>query len=100
MNDTFVHFKFHYSLSRKIPFTELSKDAKDVEFINEGTRAKVTGFNIIIKKSMQVDDAEKESQEYAYVLSDLISIKSQKYHNQMYPTPEATDENGNIRIVG
>ena len=75
----------------------MSKDAKDVEFINEGT---VTGFNIMIKKSMQVDDAEKESQEYAYVLSDLISIKSQRYTTPNLSDSEATDENGNIRIVG
>ena len=34
-----------------------------VEFVKEGTQ--LIGFNIIMKKSMLLQDAEKESQEYA-----------------------------------
>ncbi len=97
MKDTFIAFKFHYKLSRQIPFTELSKDADDVEFVKEGTQ--LIGFNIIMKKSMLLQDAEKESQEYAYLLSDLISVKSHKYTTPNLSGSESTYENGNARVT-
>jgi len=87
--NSFVSFKFHYGLSRKIPFTELSDNVPNVEFVKEDNY--LTGFNITLQKSVELKEAEKESDEYAYVLSDLISIKSHKYTIPSLSGYEAVD---------
>ncbi|MGI8831929.1 MAG: hypothetical protein ACR2IS_04755, partial [Nitrososphaeraceae archaeon] len=77
MTQTFVAFKFRYGLSRKIPFITLSNNVPNVEFVSEENS--LTGFNITLQKSMELKEAQLECDGYAYILSDLISIKSHKY---------------------
>jgi hypothetical protein len=90
----FVSFKFHYSLSNRIPFTELS-DIPNVEFAKEDNY--LTGFNIVLRKLLELDEAVKESEEFAYLLSDLISIKSNRYVIPILNGYLATDITGKGR---
>ncbi len=96
MNEnSFVSFKFHYSLSRKIPFSELSDNVPNVEFVKVDNY--LTAFNITLLKSVGLKEAEKESEEYAYILSDLISIISHRYTIATLSGYEAVDIAGKGR---
>jgi hypothetical protein len=77
MTEIFSGFKFDFILSRKIPYTELSEDIPNVIFVTENNS--LIGFNITLQKSTTLEDAEKICTDFAYVLSDLISIKSYRY---------------------
>ncbi len=98
MTETFDSFKFHYDLSRKLPFTNLSNNVPNVKFVSEENS--LTGFNITLQKSMELEEAQLESDGYAYVLSDLISIKSHKYTIPSLSGYEAVDAAGNTHVQG
>jgi hypothetical protein len=94
----FISFNFHYTLSRKIPFTHLSDKVANVNFVIENDS--IAGFDITIQRPMELNEAQAESDAYAYLLSDLISIKSQKYTIPSLSGFEADDVNGNRHIQG
>jgi hypothetical protein len=99
MNEnSFIKFKFHYTLSRKIPFTEITYNVPNVEFVTEENY--LTGFNIILQKMMEPKLAEAESNEYAYLLSDLISIKSLRYTIPSLSGCEFFETTGNTHVRG
>jgi hypothetical protein len=91
----FVSFKFHYSLSNKIPFTELSDNIPNVEFVKEDNY--LTGFNVVLRKPLELEEAEKESEEFAYLVCDLISIKSNRHVIPILNGYLATDITGKGR---
>jgi hypothetical protein len=60
----------------------------------------ISGFDITVQRPMELNEAQAESDAYAYVLSDLISIKSQKYTIPTLSGYEAIDVNGNTNVQG
>lgn len=98
MKGRFVSFSFHYTLSRRIPFIHISKNVTNVKFVIENDG--ITGFDITIQRPMELNEAQAESDAYAYVLSDLISVKSQKYTIPSLSGFEADDINGNRHFQG
>lgn len=98
MAGEFISFYFHYKLSRKIPFTSLSGSIANVNFVTENDS--IIRLNITIQGPMDVNKAQAESDASAFVLSDLISIKSQKYTIPSLSGFEADDVHGNRHVQG
>ena len=70
MAGEFISFYFHYNLSRKIPFTSLSGNIANVNFVTENDS--IIGLDITIQGPLELSKAQAESDAYAFVLSDLI----------------------------
>jgi hypothetical protein len=98
MADEFISFYFHYKLSREIPFIGLSGIITNVNFVTENDS--ITGLDITIHGPMELSKAQAESDALAFVLSDLISIKSQKYTTPSLIGFEADDVQGNRLVQG
>jgi hypothetical protein len=98
MAGEFISFYFHYKLSRKIPFTTLSGNIANVNFVTENNS--IIGLDITIQGPMELGKAQDESDALAFVLSDLISIKSQKYTIPSLSGFEADDVHGNRHFQG
>ena len=101
VEDIFVCFKQEYSLSPKIPFTELSTDIPkfdsiSVEFIKD--KNYLTGFVIVLEKELRQTEGEKEIDHFSKFLAHLICIKSHR-HIQIDPSNlEYIRKDGSTRI--
>jgi len=98
MAGEFISFYFHYKFSRKIPFTTLSGNIANVNFVTENNS--IIGLDITIQGPMELGKAQDKTDALAFVLSDLISIKSQKYTIPSLSGFEADDVHGNRHVQG
>lgn len=74
MQEFFKSFRIEYKLTQRIPYNKLSEDIPNIEFIKED--GYLIGFNITLNKLLTESDGEKEVNDYANFLTNLLSIKS------------------------
>jgi hypothetical protein len=93
--ELFETFKFTYQFDQKIPFSELSEDIPNVDFITKDKY--LIGFILTLDKVLSESEGEKQIDEYAYFVTSLLSIKSHRYVS-FHKTDECIRINGTKRI--
>jgi hypothetical protein len=99
--DVFVCFKQQYTLSPKIPLTELPTDFPNVdsisiEFMTE--KNYLTGFVLILKKELEETNGKNEIDKFSKFFTLLLCIKSDR-HIQINPSNlEYIRKDGTTRI--
>lgn len=94
--EQFKSFQFRYILTSKIPFSELSEDIPNIEFIKENNY--LIGFVVTLNKLLSQSEGEKRINDYANFISNLISIKSGRYTLPTLTDPQYVRNNGSKKV--
>ncbi|MGI0051752.1 MAG: hypothetical protein ACRD8K_08450, partial [Nitrososphaeraceae archaeon] len=76
-NKFYKFFRVEYRLNQKIPFSEISEDIPNIEFIIKDHY--LYGFKITINKILKESEGEKQITKESRILTSLLYILSHRH---------------------